>query len=1481
MGEIVNPYIAGAPVTEKRMFFGREDIFQWIENGMAGQYADHILVIHGQRRVGKTSVLKQLGNRLPKRYIPVFFDLQGRTHTTLDRFLWWLARETVRVLKQERGLELPLPEKDDFARDLEYFENRFLPDLKPALDGATLLFTFDEFDNLEDSEVREELARPLTDYLRRLMGRAEMNFIFSIGSSGRKLENMQASYTDFFKTALYKKISFLTEEQTHHLVTCPVEGVLEYERPAVERIYGIASGHPYFTQLACHELFARCQRTEQRRIARDDVEAILDDVVERGTVNLKFVWDEASDIEKWSLVALAHLDRTDNRAVADYLRRNRVRFSESDLTSSLLHLREKDVLTAGNHFVIHLLKLWLQKNRPVEQAREELTEVNPIANRYIEIGLEFKDAGSYDKAIESFQEALTISKDNLQAQVSIALTYMDQKLYDKAVLEFEKALSVDDEDVAARGGLCEAHLALGDAAMTRGRTKEAVLSYQRVLSINAEHTEARGRMAEISRQRAEKALLNGRDEDALSAFTEALRFTPEDPSLITRVGQFRAEKKTKILAILLAGSEKEALAKNWDGAVRSLEEALTLSPDDETITRKLADAKAAQAKEVALSAVYAEAHKAYIGKDYDQAVSLFKKIILEDENYRDASRLLMQAIELRRTAPKWWHRKAPQAAKHTPLPRSRPRVSPKKIGSIGTVSILILGLIGGLFWFAKNGLPAIFIPAADKTPTASPPPTGTPDPRIVNPANQHQYLFVSTARTWHEARNYCVLKGGYLATIQTAAENEFVYQLAGGAGGVWLGATDEAEEGVWSWVTREPWTYKNWSEGEPSNSNGEEAENYMVFNGTELRLSWNDIPAEVTQPFVCEWGPAASDLDPDIHAKLDTIQNTAPIRQTNFDAWEFGDSPENATLEAGKLVLLSENQEHVGVSFDVLPSDSFAVEFEFRITRSGPGSCFFGTGNGDDSDETRKGLGIGFDPNNQTHLEHYMHPDQYPTFAEGSHVDREPNKVTLMVHGGTITVFINGILIFDVPNPDGNTMYSHHSFSAEGNNGCEFDNYRLWNLSEADSLNIQTALDAIRSEAPTYETGFDDWDFGTLPDYARIDTGTLVLTSEGEHVSVDIDTVDSDSFAVEFEFSMSNASPDGHCVVYARNEGSGESHRQIAIGLHSNGSSNFALSAQEGTQEDVAYGEFDTTATNTVTLVVIGDQLAVFMNDQPFYSVRDPYGGVVYTYTSFAATYAITCEYDNYKYWDLSGVDFSTSTETTIPAPTTSAAQQPAWATEFAKPILTYIKTKSPTFEDDFSAKKGEWGGTSEGNLIGFTNAAEIINGELHLYDLYAREKYPEPNPFGPDIYIPGNSFPKNGLFDAYDFALQFNFWFDTLKTISVQFRSAVTRDEGFRITFYKNGRWELNMPNDGITVANGAISYAQNPQLMLIMRGEELNIVLNDKMLWQGDGFERQELRKSIRIIVVGNFDDTSDNVFGRFDNFKFWNLDGVDINP
>ncbi|KAF0111206.1 MAG: extracellular ligand-binding receptor [Chloroflexi bacterium] len=801
------------------MFFGREDVFDWIQNSLTGRYADHILVIHGQRRVGKTSVLKQLANVLPRKYIPVFFDLQGRTHTTLDRFLWWLAREITREVKQQTEIIIVPPEKEAFTADSDYFENHFLPDLKTAIGERSILLTFDEFDNLEEAEVKEELAVPLIDYLRRLMEDKALSFIFSIGSSGRKLENMQAAYTDFFKTALYKKISFLTHFQCSNLITKPVEGILEITPFAIERIYQITSGHPYFTQLCCHELFSLCQRTGQLTITEHDVDAILEDVVERGTVNLKFVWDEASDLEKWILSSLAaHQEFTNQNELQDFLKLQKVRFSEPDLVSALLHLKEKDILTGENRFVIGLLRTWLVKNRTLEQAREELTETNPIASRYIEIGLEFQDSGQFTKAIENFKEALVVSPEHIQAQVNIGLCYMIQKLHSQAVLEFEKSLVMDDEDIAARSGLCSAYLAMGDDLISKGKIKDAQKTFQKVLQINTEHTDARQRLADLCLQRAEKALIDGRDEEALSAFLEASRYSPEDTALAERFEKAKKGKKNKVVADLLVKAEKLIASRVWkeassiihtaheydpenervlelskqidqqqrveslnnylaraDRAEQSgvlnlaeaaLQEYLEIDPQDTSVIQRLervratirkksiedygqrARSLARQEKFEESLAVWqelvsfapdeepaiqndleqlkvlqtrAEKYQQALGdfskKNYERSALLFKEIVIHDENYKDAARLLTESIELRQKSRRFWQHKW-----FLPVVASS--------GFIGLAfvvgSLLLNGVKTQKNTFSTATLSVVGLPTV--TPTLEPVPTFTPTP---------------------------------------------------------------------------------------------------------------------------------------------------------------------------------------------------------------------------------------------------------------------------------------------------------------------------------------------------------------------------------------------------------------------------------------------------------------------------------------------------------------------------------------------------------------------------------------------------------------------------------------------------------------------------------------------------------------------------------------------------------------------------------
>ncbi len=57
MPDIINPYIAGNPVTGSEMFFGREDVFEFVRQNLIGRHHDSAIVLYGQRRTGKTSVV--------------------------------------------------------------------------------------------------------------------------------------------------------------------------------------------------------------------------------------------------------------------------------------------------------------------------------------------------------------------------------------------------------------------------------------------------------------------------------------------------------------------------------------------------------------------------------------------------------------------------------------------------------------------------------------------------------------------------------------------------------------------------------------------------------------------------------------------------------------------------------------------------------------------------------------------------------------------------------------------------------------------------------------------------------------------------------------------------------------------------------------------------------------------------------------------------------------------------------------------------------------------------------------------------------------------------------------------------------------------------------------------------------------------------------------------------------------------------------
>uniref|UniRef100_A0A3Q2GT53 C-type lectin domain family 3 member B n=1 Tax=Equus caballus TaxID=9796 RepID=A0A3Q2GT53_HORSE len=97
------------------------------------------------------------------------------------------------------------------------------------------------------------------------------------------------------------------------------------------------------------------------------------------------------------------------------------------------------------------------------------------------------------------------------------------------------------------------------------------------------------------------------------------------------------------------------------------------------------------------------------------------------------------------------------------------------------------------------------------------------------------FLAFTQAKTFHEASEDCISRGGTLGTPQTGVENDALYeylrQAVGAEAEIWLGLNDMAAEGAWVDMTGGHIAYKNWETEITAQPDGGKVENCAALSG--------------------------------------------------------------------------------------------------------------------------------------------------------------------------------------------------------------------------------------------------------------------------------------------------------------------------------------------------------------------------------------------------------------------------------------------------------------------------------------------------------------------------------------------------------------------------------------------------------------------------------------------------------------------------
>jgi hypothetical protein len=282
MLEKIKPYTI-QEIEEKEKLFGRDEILKELEQNILSDKIESYK-IWGQKRVGKSSIVKTLKSLFndKEKIIVVWRSIAGLKNTdplltlnTLGESICSEIFEEIDRKIKNSGIKqslrsLPVPE---FHGSLFPLEN-YIIKLKRIDDSLRFVFIIDEFDRINDEFF---LPGNLGDSFSLNIGKginslSYVGFILVGSENMHLLDRQEINYNSFQNrevSTFNKKREF---DSFKKIITGPASPYINYSNEAIEKIYDVTNGNPYFANLICFNVFTICLRLKDNEV---DINTVL------------------------------------------------------------------------------------------------------------------------------------------------------------------------------------------------------------------------------------------------------------------------------------------------------------------------------------------------------------------------------------------------------------------------------------------------------------------------------------------------------------------------------------------------------------------------------------------------------------------------------------------------------------------------------------------------------------------------------------------------------------------------------------------------------------------------------------------------------------------------------------------------------------------------------------------------------------------------------------------------------------------------------------------------------------------------------------------------------------------------------------------------------------------------------------------------------------------------------------------------------